>query len=224
MSYRVLIAGVGLLAVFAVLDAWGTDADRAPGDASPSGPGPEAVVPPGHPANGALSGSQENELLEALKKRSPERHAALMRLKEQNLRAYRHALRLYWRMYERLKGAPKEVQDAWVNLTETRTEIARTLQEFNKAGQAEKPALKDKLRALLARQLEAEHVVHRHRLAMLEKEIEELRAQLKRQAENREQIINQRLEHLLEAPTGDRPTSRPHPPRPLEKLPHPDAR
>ena len=57
------------------------------------------------------------------------------------------------------------------------------------------------LRQAVAAQFDAEQTLHEQRLASLEKEIQRLRADLKRRSERRKEIIAGRIDRLLESTT-----------------------
>jgi len=208
-GWKTLIVGMGLLGAFIVLDALGSDAKRS----SPEKPAATAPAPRGSTAHGArsphtpqveLTEEQIKELLGALKAYMPGHYEMLMRLKDRDPRSYSRALQFHWRMYERWQDSPPQVRSAWVSLTQTRAQIGSLLDGFQKANSDEQAKLTQKLRELIAKELDAEQVINSYRLAMLEKRIEELRKELQQQAETRDKIIDQRLQRLLEAPPGGR--------------------
>ncbi|MHC4983299.1 MAG: hypothetical protein ACYTF6_09055 [Planctomycetota bacterium] len=171
-----------------------------------------------------LTESQKQELLEVLKKRNPERFEMLMKLEETNPQLFSRILSSHWRMYQRWKHAPAAVQEAWAELVEIRAEIGRTLSELRAADDAAKPQLIEKLRGLLAEQLDDEHIVSRYRLTRLQELIEQYQADLKYQSEHREEVISRRLHHLLEATRpepGQAPATVPPLPTQLKDRSHP---
>jgi hypothetical protein len=233
---KIAIVPPVLLTAFLLLSSMEPAEGVAPGkqttrparDAPPGAHSP-MLAPHGRPQNGAeLTDSQKEELLGALRKNMPGQYAFLMRLKAQRPEAYAKALRYQWQIYRRWKDAPPAVQEASANLTEIHAEIGKALKEFKQAGEPEKAALKQKLRELLASQFDAEQVVNSHRLATLEDRIKEMRAELNKQAEQREQTLDYRLRRLLEAPAAPRgkASSRPHaalPPGPPREAAPDDA-
>ncbi len=166
----------------------------------------------------ALTEEQSEELLAFLKRHYKQRYDWLTKLKSSDPAGYDRSLRWSWRLYQQFQGLPPEVQQASIRLVDSRVRIGKLVQKLREAKPEGTPALVEELRAAVGEQLDDEHVFNRYRLSMLEKRIADLRAELRRQVEQRDQVIDERLEHLLEstrktssAPKGDqpRPATRP---------------
>jgi len=151
-----------------------------------------------------LTEEQEAELLKALKEKLPGRYEALMKLREEKNKGYRWALRGTWRWYERWKNLPEEVQKAAIVEQTERMQIVRILHVVGEAkGPAEKTRLKKDLAQSVARLFDAEQERHRHHLQELKDQIRRLEDELRQRTEDRDKLIEQRVErYLAEGPPG----------------------
>ena len=197
-ALRIIMLSLAIFAAAALLGALGPglsgaspDEPGAPKDAdAPTAPRGDHAGPllRTHPVR--LTEEQEQQMLDMIKQSWPERYARLMELKRSDPGRFSMFLRVHWGLFQRWKDSPPEVQKAWVELTDTKAEIGRTLREYHEASEEKKPELKAALRVLLGRQLEAEHTIYRHRLAALEKQIAELRAELQHLRSQFEQLMS----------------------------------
>jgi len=145
-----------------------------------------------------LTKEQETELLNALKEKLPGRYEDLMKLREEKPKAYRWALRGTWRWYQRWKNLPEEVQKAAITEQTERMRIVRILHAIGKAKDpAEKARLRKDLTDSAARLFDAEQERHRHRLQELKDQIRRLEEELRQRTEDRDKMIEQRVERYL---------------------------
>lgn len=145
-----------------------------------------------------LTKQQKAELLEFLKRGWPDRYKILEDLKKDSRRSYERSLKHYWKFYVRWKGTPPEVQKAWITMTESRVKAWKLVEKLAQAEEGERAGILKDLRKTVGAQVDAEVVWNQYRLARLEKRLEELRAELKKQAEQRKHVIEERVEGLIE--------------------------
>jgi len=145
-----------------------------------------------------LTEEQEEELLAAIKKWMPERHARLAALKESNPGRYAAYLAGVWRWYQGFKQMPEDVQKATIARQNAQVRIGVLLE---RARETESEGERDRLRQQIAKQVavmfDAEQVEREYRLSRLEQRIQDLRKELKHRSEQREKIIAQRVQQLL---------------------------
>jgi hypothetical protein len=157
------------------------------------------------PRWGELTDENEAELLAWLKKHRSDRHQALVEMRTADPRACARALRWWWRAYNRHRHLPEEVLAPALRLYEWRVKLDKAVRRLREAKPAERPPLVKELRQLIASQLDDEHVYNKYRVGRLEKRIAQLRVELKRQVEQREEVIQERVERYLEEATKPPP-------------------
>lgn len=179
-------------------------------DGPSSGSGPQ-------PAPGDVMPAQTEERLERIRaiidEHMPE-VAERLRIAEQENPEY--AERFFRRMAPRFsdiieleENAPELVP---VRIEELRTGLAivtagRELRRLGREDRESEAFLAKKLeiRELLVHQLELRHRLESHRLEMMEQEIERARAKLRKQEENKNELIDRDLERVIERTMSDRP-------------------
>lgn len=205
MNKRWMLVVCGALLLTMPLAMSAGDKDREGKDREGRGP----VVPgpnfgPGGEREGfgmRLTDEQETELLNAIKDRQPEVYRRLMESKDANPMRYRAALKNMWPWYQRVKGAPKEIQKAMIDEGDARVEVWRLVKALGQAKEAERAKLLGDLHDAVSRQFTAEQILREYRLNELEQQIGHLREELEQNRQQREQIIKDRLEELQRAST-----------------------
>jgi hypothetical protein len=153
------------------------------------------------PRRGELTDEDEAALLAWLKEHRSDRHQALMETRTADPHAYARALRWWWRIYIRHRHLPPEVLGPALRLYEWRVKLDKAVRQLREAQPPERPPLVKELRQLIASQLDDEHTYHRYRLGRLEKRIAQLRTELKRQVEQRDEVIEERMQRYLDEAT-----------------------
>ena len=182
---------------------------RGPGGRGPGGgfgPGPGSRRPDGTDGHGKgyryrygrLTKEQEAELLKHLEKHQPEISKRLAELRKKDERRYRPMLSRLWVSYQRLKDLPEDLRTRIYAKEAARRNIYRLLTAIRKASPEDKERLTSELRQAVTVQFESEQAEREYRLTQLAKEIERVRAELKARLAQREKIIAERIERLLE--------------------------
>ncbi len=155
------------------------------------------------PRNPTISKEEEEKLLKLLKDKRPEQYKRLMQLKKTDERRYRWAIRSLANWYRMLEDMPEEVRNAEVARYDTRLKIWQLVKQIRKTDDAGKKAeLTDELRKATATMFDAEQVIHEYQVKMLEQRVNELRAELKSHKEQRDEIIDQRVNDYLKGRVG----------------------
>lgn len=158
----------------------------------------------------ALTETQQKELLTALKEARPELHDRLTSLRDDNPAAYQRALARAWRWYQRTRNLSPGARKASIGLAKTRARIWRLVVAIRKAPDSKtKEGLVTELRQAVAEQFDAEQTLRENRLAQLEQEIKQLRLELKERANQRNQLVTERVKRYLKATTRPSRTRRP---------------
>jgi len=166
-----------------------------------------------------LAPEQEEELLEFLRDKSPERHEHLLSLREADERAYRRTARALYLFMRRVKALPAHVQGPYIEMTDLTVEMWKRAQALRDlTDPQEKARHLAELRELAARRFDAEQVVREHRIAQLEEEIAHLRQQWKERSANRRQAIEESVSRFL------RPATKPSSPEASASQPGRPAR
>ncbi|MCD6364904.1 MAG: hypothetical protein J7M14_03425 [Planctomycetes bacterium] len=155
-----------------------------------------------------LSDQQITKLLDSLKQYRPNLYERLMRLRTDDPREYRSALRSAWRWQSRLgwKNMPAAVKRAAVAEQQARVRIWRLVKQVRQASTTQqKQAAVAQLRQAVVERFKARSVLLSYRLERLEKEIQRLRTELKERGAQQQQIVAERVEQLLKRAAATRP-------------------
>ncbi len=158
----------------------------------------------------------ETKLLEWVKQVRPEHHKRLVVLKKTNPRLYWWAMRETIKLHRRTKSMPADLRDLMFQQQDLRLRAWRLAKEFRSTdSEQDKDRLRADLREVLARMFAVQQKVRLRRLAMLEQRIKLIRANLEQRAKRRDQIIEKKLQRMLNAPQKPRrrgpgrPTTKP---------------
>ncbi len=183
-----------------------SDAPSAPRVRDHRSPHSRPARPPGRYRRRGrrLTEKQAKELLATLKTERPEFYQRLLELQKKDPQAYRRLLGRTWRWFQKAKNLPEDIRKAAKDREEARRLRYRVMRDIRKAGATKE--LKDKLRQAIADEFKAEQILREHKLAELEKQIKEIREDLKNRREQHDELVAGRLERLLkEAQAPPRP-------------------
>ncbi len=147
-----------------------------------------------------ISDEEEAELLAALKKHRPDHHHRLASLKEDHPMAYQWALRRAWRWYQQWKTLPDELKEITLDLQDYKLKAWRLARRVEQAeNEDEKTKLEKQLHDTLTGQFQAEIAIYEHHIKDLEKRLECLREHLEQRKKQKNEIISDRMEKVIDA-------------------------
>ena len=138
-------------------------------------------------------------LLEKVQEKHPEKFDHLMRLKEEDPRAFRHAMR---RVRAHM-GAGMDAEDPRMRaekekVRELREETREAIRTYRDAEGKDKGKAREDVTALAEEIFEAEQAHRQMRLDRVRAHVDELEAEIKEREENREELIEEWIEDKLE--------------------------
>lgn len=166
-----------------------------------------------------LSEDQQAELLEALGSRFPKRRQELLQLREDHPDHFQQVTARLWRWYQEWKLLPAEAQETAMLEQELKIQAIQLVRQWREAKDPdEKKALRLKLRDVLTKKFQASQELREKRLAAMQDQIKQLRAENADRTESRDEIIDEQVDQILASPHGRgrgslRPHSRPRPDR-----------
>jgi len=141
-----------------------------------------------------LTAQQEKEVLDYLKSRRPEIYKEVLAQREKAPLRFRRTLRSIYPFVVRMRKLPEPIAQAYEELQQTHVSLWRLAREYNAADSADKKRdVESRMLAQARKQFEAEQLVRGHRLAELEKQIRNLKAELDRRAKDRETVIEETI-------------------------------
>lgn len=183
----------------------------------------------GRPSRQPLTEEQEAELLEFIQEHLSQRYEDFVKLSETKPRHYQFVMARMWAWYEQWKVMSPEAQEASITEHDLRMEAFMVLRRWRETEDPdEKAQLKAELRDALGKHFDAEQRLREIQLAQLEERIERVRQELQQRAEDRDAIVTEHMERMLEfrsrrrgrAPEGEQPADTPPPDvPPAEPLP-----
>jgi len=121
-----------------------------------------------------------------------------MRLKQRDPQAYQRAIQKGWAWCQHWKTQPESIRQAHLRMAELRIGMMKLAIHLRRDLPDErKGELEDQLRGVIAEYLDTEQQVLEHHLEELEKRLTEMRAELARRAQDRTQLIEDRMERLI---------------------------
>ncbi len=169
------------------------------GPAAPEHRGPSPARTADRRRSRRLTQEQESELLAVLKEHRRQFHNRLIKLRQEDPRAYRRMLRGTWRWYQRWKRMSVKARKASIELQKIRGHLWELTREIREHGQ--NPQLLSELRKVVAAKFDLDQIIREDRLLQLAKEIERIRQDLKRRSAEREKIVEAQLQRWLQAAT-----------------------
>ena len=169
-----------------------------------------------------LTPEQEQEVLDYLKSRRPEIYEAVIAQREKDPPRYRRTLRSVYPFVTRVRKLPEDVAKAYEGLQQTHVALWRLAREYANADSPEKKLeIENSMKEQARRQFEADQLVRRHRLAELEDQIRNLKAELDQRAKDGDTLIHETVERFKRNVTryekdkdrgpGGEKAERPHP-------------
>jgi hypothetical protein len=144
-----------------------------------------------------LTAEQEQEVLDYLKSRRPEVYEEVVAQREKDPARYRRTLRSMYSFVARARKLPEGVAQAYESLQQTHVALWRLSREYNNSDSPEKKLeIENSMKEQAGRQFEAEQLIRRHRLAELEEQIRNLKAELDQRAKDSEAVIRETVERL----------------------------
>jgi chromosome segregation ATPase len=144
-----------------------------------------------------LTPEQEQEVLDYLKSRRPEVYEEVIAQREKDPTRYRRTLRSVYPFVARVRKLPDEVARAYESLQQTHLAMWRLAREYNSAEAPQKKLeIENSMKEQARRQFEADQLVRRHRLAELEEQIRNLKAELDQRAKDSDTLIRETVERL----------------------------
>lgn len=174
-----------------------------PADGTPPrhniGPNVRRLPGPGQPSAGRLTADQEDELLAFLQEHRPDRYEPMVALADENPRRYRFVMSRMWAWYQQWKDMSPQAQEAAIAEHDLRMEAYLILRQWRRE---EDPAAKEQLEARLLetlnRHFDVEQSLREIQLRELEERIEEVRQELQHRQEDREAIVQEYLDRMLQ--------------------------
>ena len=115
-------------------------------------------------------------------------------------------LRRIWWIYQRVRYLPQEIQAAAVAEHRLNMSIFQTRREILQTQDADKKTeLTKKLRDLLGRQFDNDQIVKEYRIKILADQLVKLKKEIEQRKTNRQKVIEERLEKLMNSDFGPRP-------------------
>lgn len=173
-----------------------------PGRKTSSAPRAKRVPhsPTSRPAPQAVPPAQEKEVLDYVAKHHPDLAERLARTRRSDPHMYQGVIRRIWSFLRFRKNLPPQIAQAYERLHTAvmrMWQVAHDLQETTDPTQ--RADLGQQLQQLAAEHFEMDQLIREHKLAVLEKQLQDLRATLKQRQANRDQIIKDTVRRTLDA-------------------------
>ena len=144
-----------------------------------------------------LTAEQEKDVLGYLKSRRPGIYEEVIAQREKDPSRFRRTLGKIYPFIVRMRKLPEPVAQAYEALQQTHVNLWRLAREYNSADSADKKRdVESRMMAQARRQFEAEQLVRGHRLADLEEQIRDLKAELDQRAKDREAVIKETVDRF----------------------------
>jgi len=158
-----------------------------------------------------LSPKEAGEVLGFARRHVPELHPRLLALRKEDPRQAESLMRRLGGVMRWVQRLPPEVRQAAIASHALNVEIFSTADRLRRRGDGEeRKQLKAKLAGLVDRQFGQDQVVREHQIDRLAGHLAELEQRIRQRRDERDRILAERLEGLLNAPRhGWRPRKRP---------------
>lgn len=158
------------------------------------------------PPYGSMSQKEIDEVMAFVKEYAPELHERLASLLQESPRRAQPLLRRMQGLYLYVRTYPPKVRAAAVNSHKLNLPIFRTVAQLRRATDPkEKEQLTGRLRELVAQRFDNDQVVKEYKIVGLEKRLADLKSELERRRENRQEIIDQAVKSMLATPHRPKP-------------------
>ncbi|NQU75819.1 MAG: hypothetical protein HQ546_05845 [Planctomycetes bacterium] len=169
-------------------------------------------------ASRGLSPKQVEEVMARMKTEEPDMHQRLTHLQKENPRAFSRSVERFDRFLNRLDALPPTMREGFKQQSrDTVTLYGLRRQYADESDQARKADLRGRVTEVVARLFDAEQKLKEFELQQFADWLAELRKEMAERADRREELIDARVEKLLETPRADldakadQPTSAPAP-------------
>ena len=156
-----------------------------------------ALAKPPPPADGKRA--EYRELLEEVREKHPEKFDHLMRLRNEDPKAFRHAMK---RVRARLGGGmgadDPRMREEKEKMRELRDEMREAIESFHAAEGQDKERAREEVVELAEEIFEAKQIHRKLRLERIRTHVSELDAEIKEREENREALIEEWVEDKLQ--------------------------
>lgn len=170
------------------------------------GPGPRTTASGRHHEEGQLSPEDKAKLMAFAKDNAPELYEKLTKLDKDDTVRSAILMNQVYRLYQSVQEYPPEVRPAVLDRHRLNVAIFHALRDFRAADtDAKREEAKKQIQTLLGQQFDNEQIVREYDIKRLAKQLEDLKAQVEQNKNNRQGVIADRLNRLLTRP----PTSRP---------------
>ncbi len=158
---------------------------------------PEPDGPKGYHGLMKLTPEQEQEVLDYLKSRRPEVYEEVIAQREKDPTRYRRTLRSVYPFVARVRKLPEDVAKAYESLQQTHVVLWRLAREHATATSSEKKTeIENSMAEQARKQFEADQLVRRQRLAELEEQIRNLKAELDQRAKDSDTVIRETVDRF----------------------------
>ncbi|MBD3385164.1 hypothetical protein GF407_09570 [candidate division KSB1 bacterium] len=150
---------------------------------------------------GRLSPEQEQQALEFLNQLDPPSVKQLQELESSNPEAYKRRILLIFREMKKLQAfedEEPELYDRKRKMTQLEVKEKRLASEYKNTAEDEKPQILGELRSVLDELFDLRELDRRDQIAKMEQRLEKLRQTLQERAENKQQIIDHRINMLTQ--------------------------
>ncbi len=216
MKQRTLILIVAVEVLLLPLVLWAGDEPaetsvpgNGPHEMDELGPPPEG--PPDRPPHGPppgrghrqrraeLNEEEIEEVLDFIQTHWPEYHSRLLDVRENNPRRFRMMIRAAAHRMEQFEGMSEEEREARIRLSKVKVEIYRLSAAYREANnETTQNALREEIRQSVAEAFDLDQKLREYGLARLEAQLRELRKELQSRTQRREEIIDERVNDILQ--------------------------
>lgn len=209
------LAAAAMLAGVAIMNRPSSALSATPGQVRPSDKEKATARPTTRPAGAShrgvlnpagaramrtpakLTAEQEKEVLAYLNSRRPEIYKEVLAQQQKDPVRYRRTLGRIYPFIVKVRKLPEPVALAYETLQQTHVNLWRLAQEYSSADTADKKQdVETRMLTQARKQFEAEQLVRGHRLADLEEQIRNLKAELAQRANDRETVIKETLDRF----------------------------
>ncbi|NBB96428.1 MAG: hypothetical protein GVY16_11915 [Planctomycetes bacterium] len=186
MNRRNLIRIIAVEIMLVPFALWAGDDDRS--HRRPGGPRP------------AMTDEQVADVLEFVKAHWPEYHTRLRQVRRENPRRFRMMIRAAAHRMKQFTSLSEEEREARIRESKLKIEIYRLSKQYRSAETDErKQAIRAELKQTVGEAFDVEQTVREYSLQRLESQLRQLRRDLGKRAERRDEIISERVEDIIRA-------------------------
>ncbi len=200
MNGRTFIAALALVAVIGV---W-SSAQPGPSGGPVVAPQDDGLTepppgPPGPPteAFGPDRPARVEQMMERIRQTWPDQHRRLEALRH-NPRLFYPALTRTAHLLRETEGLSPELREAFARARADNVRLAELVRRYRATSESQRrQELRKQIEALVARQFDDTQALRQHRLDQFARQLDQLREQIEQRRQNRQQVIDARVEDLL---------------------------